>query len=77
MASAKRWVKFIRQRAALTKKELDARQVETQVGNFAHHMISESPSLSVNRWRREMSPGLRDFITKELHDELIHFGYDV
>jgi len=57
--------------------ELNAQQVESQVGDFAHHMTSESPILSVGRWRREMSPRLSAFITKELHDELTCFGYDV
>jgi len=57
--------------------ELNARQVESQIDNFAHHMTSKSPSLSVGRWRREMPPRLRDFITKELRNELTHFDYEV
>jgi len=57
--------------------ELNARQVDDQADKFSHHMTSESPSLSVNRWRRERSTRWSDCLTRELSDVLSSFGYDV
>ena len=56
---------------------LDPQTVENRAEEFTHHMTSETRSLSVERWKWEMSSNLRDFLTSELHDELVSFGYEV
>jgi hypothetical protein len=55
---------------------LDAGWVENQVSNFAHHVTTNSPRESVERWRRELPAGLNKFFLKELGGELRHFGYE-
>lgn len=56
--------------------KLDPEVVKAQVANFAHHMTSDNPQSSVARWRREMPAELNDFFVKEIHEELLHFGYE-
>lgn len=56
--------------------KLDPEVVKAQVANLAHHMTSDSPQASVARWRREMPAELNDFFVKEIHEELLHFGYE-
>jgi hypothetical protein len=51
--------------------------VQAQVANFAHHMTSDNPQASVERWRREMSAELNDFFVSEIGKEMKSFGYDV
>jgi hypothetical protein len=55
---------------------LNAGLVENQVSNFAHHMTTNSPRESVERWRRELPAGLNKFFLKELGGELRYFGHD-
>lgn len=56
--------------------ELDAKAVEDQASGFAHHMTSDNPQASVERWRREMSAELNDFFVRELREEMKYFGYE-
>lgn len=56
--------------------EFDVERVKADLPNFAHHLTSASPDQSVERWRREMSPELRQFFQNALGEELRHYGYD-
>ena len=56
---------------------LNTETVEGGVEKHRHHITSDNPSLSVERWKREMPPRLRSFLTNELYEELNYFNYDV
>ncbi|MEW6208611.1 MAG: sulfotransferase domain-containing protein [Acidobacteriota bacterium] len=55
--------------------ELNAKAVEDQASEFAHHMTSDNPHASVGRWRREMSQDMNEFFLGELGEEMRYFGY--
>jgi hypothetical protein len=50
--------------------------VEKQRSEFLHHMTSDTPRGSVERWRRELPPQFNEFFVSKLHEELRHFGYE-
>lgn len=55
---------------------LDAGSVRAQAPRLKHHMTSESPHESVERWRRELSKELNGLFVRELREELQYFGYE-
>ena len=56
--------------------ELDPCVVDKQTSQFVHHMTSNCPRESVERWRREMPTELNEFFLKEVGDWLRYFGYE-
>jgi len=44
---------------------------------FSHHMTAPLPDASVERWRTEMEPELRELFASRLGDALGNVGYDV
>lgn len=56
--------------------EFDVGVVEKQVSEFAHHMTSSSARESVGRWRRELSPELKELFLNEVGKELQYYGYE-
>ena len=55
---------------------LDVDSVEARTPRLKHHMTSESPRESVERWRRELSKELNGFFVRELREDLQYFGYE-
>ena len=58
------------------KVNLEPSVVEKQKSQFVHHMTSNSPPDSVERWRREMPTELNEFFLNEMGDWLRYFGYE-
>ena len=56
--------------------EFDAALVKEQEINFKHHMTSQNPKQSVERWRQELPKELNDFFIQELGEEMSYFGYE-
>lgn len=56
--------------------KFDPSYVENQRTNYLHHMTSNTPMQSINRWQHEMSKNLINYFKKELSEELEYFGYE-
>ena len=56
--------------------ELNASSERRARRQFKHHMTSDSPEASIERWKREMSPAVNREFVRGLRDELNACGYE-